>query len=208
MIAPSNSPFIIPFKNAQMLNDLNSWTKTAISNVSELPCATIREMKKRGISIIGSPRAKWLKKEMLMRTAGVLVAFSVLHSNAIVRQCNICSEWDQRKKKDKRKRMRRRKETPWRHRPETERFQMRRKREDREDERELRADGHPRCPPALPTCFTQSCESAVSQFVNRHRCATPCDMIWHEMRRSSVLLQNDMQIAEYCDILNSRICAS
>lgn len=33
------------------------------------------------------------------------------------------------------KRTRRRNETPWRHRPETERFQMRRKREDREHER-------------------------------------------------------------------------
>lgn len=75
--------------------------------------------------------------------------------------------------------------------------------EDREHERGI-TGGHPRCPPALPDVLvTQSCESAVSQFVGQHRCATSCryDMtrdgassLWNNRRRSLAIV-----------ILNSRI---
>lgn len=151
MIAPPNRSFITPFRNAQMLNDLNSRTGTAISSVSETTCATIREMKKGVISIIGSPRAKGLKKGTLMRTAGVRILGSPFEHDCSSARHMFRTRREEKKKTGE-KRTRKRKETSWRHRPETERFQMRWKREDREDERELRADGHPRCPPALPTC--------------------------------------------------------
>lgn len=78
-----------------------------------------------------------------------------LHSNAIVRRATYVTNGTENKEKNDRKKMRRRKETPWRHRPETERFQMRRKREDREHERGI-TDEHPRCRPHYQRAVTQS----------------------------------------------------
>lgn len=129
-----------------MLNGFNSWTETAISSACETTCATIREMRKRNISIIGSPWAEGLKKrnadENGRRIRRIL-------GSLFERDCSprdMCSEWDGRIKKNERKRTRRRKESPWRHRPETERFQMRRKREDRKHERGITGERTPTMP--------------------------------------------------------------
>jgi len=119
---------------------------------TEYPKLRVRPLeKKRSISIIGSLWAEGLKKKKKRwwETADVLVAFSILHSNAIVCRATYAPN-GMRDKRD-----------------EGKKEQGGKKRRGVIDQKqnaskcggrgkiakeELRADGHPRCPPALPTC--------------------------------------------------------
>lgn len=158
-------------------------------------------MKKRSISIIGSPWAKGLKKkETLMRMAAVF-AFSILHAIRIRLFTMRHMFRMRRERKNERKRTRRRKETPWRHRPETELFQMRRKREDREHERGI-TNGRT---PTMPARTTNVLLHKAANLLFRN--LSMCDTVWYDMARDRALPLCETQIASNCDTLNSRIFA-
>lgn len=155
-------------------------------SVSGATCATIREMKKRSISIIGSPWAKGLEEKKWNTDENgrrIFVAFSVLHSNADCSPCDMCSG-TRRERKKKRKRNEKEERnavaSPTRNRNASKcggRGKIASTRE------ELRADGHPRCPPALPTCVlshraTNPLFRNLSSGIDvRHRA------IWHDAKR-------------------------
>lgn len=129
-----------------MLNGFNSWTETAISSACETTCATIREMRKRNISIIGSPWAEGLKKRNGWWERQTYSSHSRFSIRTRLFAARHVLRMGREVKKNERKRTRRRKESPWRHRPETERFQMRRKREDRKHERGITGERTPTMP--------------------------------------------------------------
>lgn len=97
-----------------------------IPSISETMCAIIRKMKKKASLrnwVVLSKRVE--KKKRILRTAAYIHRIlDSLYSNAIVRHATYASYGTENKEKNDRKRTRRRKETSWRHRPETERFQM------------------------------------------------------------------------------------
>jgi len=178
-----------------MLNNLNSWTETAIPKLRVRPL----KIKKRSISIIGSLWAKGLKKRNADEN-GRRIRILDSPFECDCSSCDICSEWDEKEKNGK-KRTKRRKETPWRHRPETECFQMRRKKEDREHERGITSGRTPTMPArTTQRAVTQSCKSVVSQFVDVRHCA----MMWYDTGFCSFAKR---RFASNRDILNSRIFA-
>lgn len=98
--------------------------------------------------------------------------------------CDICSEWNEKEKNGK-KRTKRRKETPWRHRPETERFQMRRKRENREHERGITSGWTPTMPARTTNVLLYKAANLL--FRNLSMCDT---VRWCDTTQNSVASRN------------------
>lgn len=120
-----------------------------------------------------------------MRAADVFVAFSILHSNAIVRHATCVPERDEKeggKKRRKKNEMEERNAvaSPTRNRtlPNAEEEGR-----SRTQERNLRADAHPRCPPALPTCCYTKLQIRCFAICRQ---ASMCDTVRYDMTRDGV----------------------